>query len=99
MNIFNNVGATTVLKNKPQKRRHLAMRLRPNERLRPNKDSKQKYHNLKLVTRIKILGIHFRNDINAHFIEDNWSQKMTHGRNNSANVKKKTQHLWKSTQC
>ena len=32
-----------------------------------NKDSKQKYHSLKWITQIKILAVHFRNDISKHF--------------------------------
>ena len=40
------------------------------------KSSRAEHQNLKWVRQIVILGVHFRSDISAHNIEDNWSDKI-----------------------
>ena len=41
-----------------------------------DKNNTQQYHNLKWVKQIKILGIHFKNHIEAQNIEENWEHKI-----------------------
>ena len=54
------------------------------------------YHNQTWVKQIKIIGIHFKNDISAERIEDNWTKKDgKHEQNYKTMVMKKPEYIWK----